>query len=64
MSERMDMIPKELHISKSEDNMINDIQKTHFFHVLKENGFAYESLKVIFESEIYTYDIQNDLNIL
>jgi len=64
MSERMGMISTEaLSIDKSEENIIDNIQKKNFFKILKECGYTYERLKVIFESEIYTNETQNDLNI-
>jgi len=65
MSERMDMISKEvLSISKSEENIIDNIQKTKFFELLDKYEFTYEKLQVIFESEMYTNDTQNNLNII
>lgn len=64
MSERMDMISKDaLSIFKSEETIIDNIQRKKFFDVLKECGYTYERLKVIFESEMYTNETQNDLNI-
>ena len=66
MSERMDMVSKEeiLSVSKSEETMINNIQKTKFFELLEKYNFTYAKLQVIFESEIYTNETQNNLNII
>ena len=65
MSERLDMISKEvLSVSKSEEIIINDIQKGSFYDILEKYGFTYAKLQVIFESEIYTNDTQNNLNVI
>jgi len=64
MSNRMDIISKEeLCISKSEDILIDKIQKSKFFELLNNYDFTYDKLQVIFESEIYTNQTQNNLNI-
>lgn len=65
MSENMDAISKEiLSISKSEDSIINKIQKDIFFNILKRYEFTYEKLQLIFQSEIYTNEIQDNLNMI
>lgn len=65
MSDKMKLLSKEvLDISKPEDILIEKIQKEIFWDILETHGFDYEKLKVIFESEIYTNETQNNLNLL
>ena len=65
MSERMDMISKEvLSVSKSEETIIDNIEKEKFYKLLSKYGYPYDKLQVIFESEIYTNDTQHSLNII
>jgi len=61
----MDAVTKEIvDNSKSEDNLINDIEKTDFFKLLESYELPYDVLKNIFEGELYTTEMQNTVNIV
>jgi len=65
MSEKMDAVTKEVvDNSKSEDAVINSIEKGDFFEILERYDLKYDMLKDIFEGELYTTETQNSVNII
>lgn len=65
MSENMDLVSNEsTELYKNENNIINDIQQHQICDLLEKYKFTYDKIKSIFESEVYSTSLQNDLNII
>ncbi len=61
----MDVVSKEVvNITKNEEAIIDDIEKNNFYKILNTYRFPRKDLEVIFQSEIYTNNIQEELNIV
>jgi hypothetical protein len=63
MSKNMDVVGKEdVLIFRSENIIINGIERDYFYKMLDKYGYTFKRLKLIFESGIYDSSEQHELN--